>query len=191
SGKRYGADHDDDVRMRVVADHVRSSLMLIGDGITPSNEGRGYVLRRLLRRSVRAMRLLGVDEPALPHLLPVSRDAMSASYPELATDFERIARIAYAEEETFRRTLAAGTTILDVAVAEVKKAGGTTLPGERAFQLHDTYGFPIDLTLEMASEQGLRVDEAGFRDLMAAQRERARADAKSKKGAHRSMAALR
>ena len=191
SGKRYGADHTDDVRMRVVADHVRSGLMLIGDGITPSNEGRGYVLRRLLRRSVRAMRLLGVDEPALPHLLPVSRDAMGASYPELVSDFDRISRIAYAEEEAFRRTLASGTTILDVAVADVKKAGGTTLPGDRAFQLHDTYGFPIDLTLEMAAEQGLRVDEAAFRDLMLAQRERARADAKSKKGAHKAMTALR
>lgn len=191
SGKRYGADQTDDVRMRVVADHVRSGLMLIGDGITPSNEGRGYVLRRLLRRSVRAMRLLGVDEPALPHLLPVSRDAMGASYPELVSGFDRVARIAYAEEEAFRRTLASGTTILDVAVADVKKAGGTTLPGDRAFQLHDTYGFPIDLTLEMAAEQGLRVDEAGFRDLMAAQRERARVDAKSKKGAHRAGTALR
>ena len=191
SGKRYGADHTDDVRMRVVADHVRSGLMLIGDGITPSNEGRGYVLRRLLRRSVRAMRLLGVDEPALPHLLPVSRDAMGASYPELVSDFDRVSRIAYAEEEAFRRTLASGTTILDVAVADVKKAGGTTLPGDRAFQLHDTYGFPIDLTLEMAAEQGLRVDEAGFRGLMLAQRERARADAKSKKGAHKAMTALR
>ncbi|KGM15907.1 alanyl-tRNA synthetase, partial [Actinotalea fermentans ATCC 43279 = JCM 9966 = DSM 3133] len=191
SGKRYGADHTDDVRMRVVADHVRSGLMLIGDGITPSNEGRGYVLRRLLRRSVRAMRLLGVDEPALPHLLPVSRDAMGASYPDLVRDFDRVSRIAYAEEEAFRRTLVSGTTILDVAVADVKKAGGTTLPGDRAFQLHDTYGFPIDLTLEMAAEQGLRVDEAGFRDLMLAQRERARADAKSKKGAHKAMTALR
>ncbi|EYR62816.1 alanyl-tRNA synthetase [Actinotalea ferrariae CF5-4] len=182
SGRRYGADRDDDVRMRVVADHVRSSLMLIGDGITPSNEGRGYVLRRLLRRSVRAMRLLGVDEPALPHLLPVSRDAMSASYPELATDFDRISRAAYAEEEAFRRTLVAGTTILDTAVAQVKTAGGATLGGEQAFALHDTYGFPIDLTLEMAAEQGLAVDEQGFRDLMQAQRERARADAKAKKG---------
>lgn len=184
SGKRYGADHLDDVRMRVVADHVRSALMLIGDGVTPSNEGRGYVLRRLLRRSVRAMRLLGVDEPALPALLPVSRDAMGASYPELVTDFDRISRTAYAEEEAFRRTLVSGTTILDTAVQKAKAAGDTMLGGEQAFTLHDTYGFPIDLTLEMAAEQGLKVDEQGFRDLMRAQRERARADAKSKKGGH-------
>ena len=191
SGKRYGASHDDDVRMRVVADHVRSALMLISDGISPSNEGRGYVLRRLLRRSVRAMRLLGVDEPALPHLLPVSRDAMGASYPELVTGFDRLARVAYAEEEAFRRTLVAGTTILDTAVAGIKKAGGTMLPGDQAFALHDTYGFPIDLTLEMAGEQGLRVDEQGFRDLMSAQRERARSDAKSKKGVHAEATAFR
>src|SRR5450830_855330 len=191
SGKRYGADHVDDVRMRVVADHVRSSLMLIADGISPSNEGRGYVLRRLLRRTVRAMRLLGVEELALPSLLPVSRDAMGVSYPEVLTDFDRISRLAYAEEEAFRRTLVAGTTILDTAVAQVKRSGGSTLPGDQAFALHDTYGFPIELTLEMASEQGLRVDEHGFRDLMAVQRERARADARSKKGAHRAAGVFR
>ncbi|MCV2394567.1 alanine--tRNA ligase [Actinotalea sp. M2MS4P-6] len=191
SGKRYGADHDDDVRFRVVADHVRSTLMLIGDGITPSNEGRGYVLRRLLRRSVRAMRLLGVDEPSLPHLLPVSRDAMGQSYPELVSGFDRISRAAYAEEEAFRRTLVAGTTILDTAVKAAKKAGDTMLGGEQAFALHDTYGFPIDLTLEMAAEQGLKVDEQGFRDLMREQRERARADAKSKKGGHADLTVFR
>ena len=191
SGKRYGADHVDDVRMRVVADHVRSSLMLIADGISPSNEGRGYVLRRLLRRTVRAMRLLGIEDLALPSLLPVSRDAMGVSYPEVLTDFDRISRLAYAEEEAFRRTLVAGTTILDTAVAQVKRSGGSTLPGDQAFALHDTYGFPIELTLEMAAEQGLRVDEHGFRDLMAVQRERARADAKSKKGAHRAAGVFR
>ena len=191
SGKRYGAERDDDVRMRVVADHVRSALMLIGDGISPSNEGRGYVLRRLLRRSVRAMRLLGVEDPALPHLLPASKDAMGQSYPELVTDFDRISRIAYAEEEAFRRTLVAGTTILDTAVATIKRSGGLTLPGDQAFALHDTYGFPIDLTLEMAGEQGLTVDEQGFRDLMTTQRERARADAKSKKGGQAASTAYR
>ncbi len=184
SGRRYGANRDDDVRMRVVADHVRSALMLIGDGVTPSNEGRGYVLRRLLRRSVRAMKLLGVDEPSLPALLPASRDAMGPSYPELVTGFDRISRLAYAEEEAFRRTLVSGTTILDTAVKAAKASGVTLLGGEQAFALHDTYGFPIDLTLEMAAEQGLAVDEQGFRDLMRTQRERARADAKAKKGGH-------
>ncbi|RHA40525.1 alanine--tRNA ligase [Cellulomonas rhizosphaerae] len=180
SGRVYGADQDDDVRMRVVADHVRSALMLMGDGVTPSNEGRGYVLRRLLRRSIRAMRLLGVEGHALPTLLPLSRDAMSPSYPELATNFDRISQVAYAEEDAFRRTLVAGTTILDTAVASAKTATGT-LSGADAFQLHDTYGFPIDLTLEMAAEQGVDVDREAFRTLMQAQRDRARADAMSKR----------
>jgi alanyl-tRNA synthetase len=186
SGRRYGADHADDIRMRVVADHVRSGLMLMSDGVTPSNEGRGYVLRRLLRRSVRAMRLLGVEDLALPSLLPASRDAMSPSYPELAANFERLSAIAYNEEDAFRRTLVAGTTILDTAVQAVKAAptaaaSTPVLSGEKAFQLHDTYGFPIDLTLEMAAEQGVEVDETAFRSLMQAQRDRARSDTLAKR----------
>jgi alanyl-tRNA synthetase len=181
AGKSYGRDHDDDVRLRVVADHVRSGLMLITDGVTPGNETRGYVLRRLLRRVVRAMRLLGVEEPVFPELFPVSRDLMGESYPEIHQDWLRISQIAYAEEEAFRRTLAAGTQIFDLAVADARRNAQTVLSGERAFQLHDTYGFPIDLTLEMASEQGLFVDEAGFRRLMEEQRARAKADAQAKK----------
>jgi alanyl-tRNA synthetase len=192
TGKKYGAhsghaaseSHPDDVRLRVVADHVRSSLMLIGDGVTPGNEGRGYVLRRMLRRAVRSMRLLGYDEPSLPLLLPVSVERMKNSYPELEAGFDRISQIAYAEEEAFRRTLASGTTILDTAVARTKSSGGSTLAGDQAFALHDTYGFPIDLTLEMASEQGLEVDREGFTRLMEEQRNRAKADARSKKGGH-------
>ncbi|GAA5015505.1 alanine--tRNA ligase [Terrabacter aeriphilus] len=184
TGRRYGANHDDDVRFRVVADHVRSSLMLIGDGVTPGNEGRGYVLRRLLRRAVRSMRLLGVDVPTLEHLLPVSMERMKASYPELETDFRRISQIAYAEEEAFRHTLSSGTTILDTAVAKAKASGSSSLGGAEAFALHDTYGFPIDLTLEMAAEQGLQVDEPGFRRLMGEQRDRAKADARAKRSAH-------
>lgn len=184
TGRTYGADHTDDVRFRVVADHVRSSLMLIGDGVTPGNESRGYVLRRLLRRAVRSMRLLGYEDPALPQLLPVSMERMKASYPELETDFARISQIAYAEEEAFRQTLGKGTQIFDVAAGETKRSGGTVLGGQQAFQLHDTYGFPIDLTLEMAEEQGLSVDQEGFRSLMAEQKARAKADAKSKKGLH-------
>ena len=192
TGTSYGAhsghsaqeSHPDDVHLRVVADHVRSSLMLIGDGVTPGNEGRGYVLRRMLRRAVRSMRLLGFEDPALPHLLPVSMERMKRSYPELETGFDRISKIAYAEEEAFRRTLASGTTILDSAVSRAKQSGGTTLAGDQAFQLHDTYGFPIDLTLEMAQEQGLSVDREGFTRLMQEQRNRAKADAKSKKSGH-------
>jgi alanyl-tRNA synthetase len=199
AGKQYGAhsghaatqSHPDDVRLRVVADHVRSALMLIGDGVTPSNDGRGYVLRRILRRVVRAMRLLGFEDPSFPELFPVARDCMAPSYPELATDYARIAGYAYGEEDAFRHTLRAGTSIFDVAVSDAKKAGATTLSGDQAFQLHDTYGFPIDLTLEMAAEQGITVDEAGFRRLMAEQRARAKADAQSKKTAHSDLSVYR
>jgi alanyl-tRNA synthetase len=184
TGKKYGQNHDDDVRFRVIADHVRSGLMLIGDGVTPGNEARGYVLRRLLRRAVRSLRLLGYEDPALPALLPVSLERMKDSYPELETDFARISQIAYAEEEAFRQTLAKGTVRLDEAVASAKGSGGSSVPAAEAFALHDTYGFPIDLTLEMAAEQGLSVDVDGFRALMAEQRARAKADAKAKKGHH-------
>jgi alanyl-tRNA synthetase len=200
TGKQYGASsardaahsHPDDVLLRVVADHIRASLMLIGDGVTPGNEGRGYVLRRMLRRAVRSMRLLGYDQPCLPHLFPVSMGRMKASYPQLETGFSRISQIAYGEEEAFHRTLASGTTLLDTAVAKAKaiaQTGGQTgvqgtLAGDQAFALHDTYGFPIELTLEMAAEQGVQVDEDGFRRLMKEQRDRAKADARLKKSAH-------
>jgi len=181
SGRRYGAVHEDDVRMRVVADHVRSALMLMSDGVTPSNEGRGYILRRLLRRTVRAMRLLGVESATFPALFPESRDAMKSAYPEVEADYDRIARLAYAEEETFLRTLASGTNILDVAVTKTTQSGARTLAGDTAFLLHDTFGFPIDLTLEMAEEAGLSVDRAAFDALMLEQRTMAKTDAKTKK----------
>ncbi|MBB6629501.1 alanine--tRNA ligase [Nocardioides sp. KIGAM211] len=188
TGRRYGAGgaqgHEDDVRFRVVADHVRSAMMLIGDGVTPGNEGRGYVLRRLLRRAVRSVRLLGYEDPALPELMPVSRDKMGETYTELHRDWDRIAQVAFAEEDAFRKTLQAGTQIFDLAARDVKSGGGTLLSGPQAFALHDTYGFPIDLTLEMASEAGLSVDQDGFRSLMLEQRERAKADARAKKGQH-------
>ena len=194
SGKTYGLGaegpsagnaYEDDVRLRVVADHVRSALMLIGDGVRPGNDGRGYVLRRLVRRAVRSMRLLGVNEAAMPTLLTASKDAMKASYPELETNWKTISEVAYAEEDAFRRTLSAGTTILDTAVASAKETkGAPVISGASAFSLHDTYGFPIDLTLEMAAEQGVAVDEEGFRTLMAEQKERARADARAKKTGH-------
>lgn len=181
SRRRYGADHEDDVRMRIVADHVRSSLMLMSDGVMPSNEGRGYILRRLMRRSVRAMRLLGVEGATFPELFPASRDAMSAAYPEVKTDYDRISQAAYAEEETFLRTLTSGSAVLDLAVVKTKKAAKAVLPGDTAFLLHDTYGFPIELTLEMAEEAGLSVNRDAFDTLMAKQRSMAKADAKAKK----------
>jgi alanyl-tRNA synthetase len=191
SGHAASQSHPDDVRLRVIADHVRTSLMLISDGVTPSNEGRGYVLRRILRRAIRAIRLLGWNGAALPQLLPVARDCMAPSYPEVATEYDRIAQYAYGEEEAFLLTLRQGTTILDLAVAETKRAGGRTLPGDKAFQLHDTYGFPIDLTLEIASEQGLEVDQDGFRRLMFEQRKRAKADAQARKTGHADLSAYR
>src|SRR6478752_336677 len=187
SGKEYtSAETEDDPHH---TDHVRSALMLISDGVTPSNEGRGYVLRRLIRRAVRSMRLLGVEQACLPDLLPASRDAMKGVYPVVATDFDRISRIAYAEEKAFLRTIASGTARLEDAVKESKSAG-QPLSGADAFALHDTYGFPIDLTLEMAEEAGLKVDEPEFRKLMLEQRQRAQADAKGKKGAHADLSAF-
>ncbi len=183
SGRRYGAEHADDVRFRVIADHVRSSLMLLSDGVTPSNEGRGYILRRLMRRTVRAMRLLGVDEPTFPELFVSSRDAMKTAYPVVAEDWTRISQYAFAEEETFLRTLAAGSTILDLAIDETKASGDRAISGSEAFLLHDTYGFPIDLTLEVAQEAGLDVDRAAFDTLMQEQKARAKADARSRKRA--------
>lgn len=181
SGRTYGADHEDDVRFRVVADHVRSSLMLLSDGVTPSNDGRGYILRRLMRRAIRSMRLLGVDGPTFAGLFAASRDAMKDAYPDIEADWPRISQYALAEEATFLRTLAAGETILDESLERTKADGGTTIPGSEAFLLHDTYGFPIDLTLEVAEEAGLTVDRAAFDTLMQEQRARAKADARSRK----------
>ncbi len=188
----YGAgNHEDDVRYRIIGDHSRTAAIIIGDGVSPGNEGRGYVLRRLLRRIIRAAKLLGVEEPIMSRLMATVRDEMGPSYPELVTDFERINRIAVAEETAFNRTLAAGSRLFDDAAAATKKSGTTVLSGADAFTLHDTYGFPIDLTLEMAAEAGLSVDEQGFRSLMAEQRQRAKADAAARKQAHTDLSAYR
>ncbi|MCW4353229.1 alanine--tRNA ligase [Hoyosella sp. YIM 151337] len=185
TGRTYHVGvHEDDVRFRVIADHARTAAMLIADGVNPGNDGRGYVLRRLLRRIVRAARLLGATRPVMPDFMKVVSDTMAPSYPELATDFARIERVASGEEAAFLRTLDTGSRLFETAVGDVKAQGGTVLSGSEAFTLHDTYGFPIDLTLEMASEAGLTVDEAGFRTLMAEQRDRAKADAAARKQAH-------
>lgn len=188
SGRKYGASEKDDIAMRVIADHVRSSMMLINDGVRPGNDGRGYVLRRLLRRSIRSARLLGVDDPILPDLLPTSRDAMASSYPDLIVNWDTIKDVAYGEEEAFRRTLESGIRIFDLAVSRAQektpKNVQPLLEGKDAFALHDTYGFPIDLTLEMADEKGVRVDSAQFGRLMEQQKERARADSRAKKTGH-------
>ncbi|WP_030541953.1 alanine--tRNA ligase [Streptomyces albus] len=191
TGVRYGAAHDSDVSLRVVADHLRTSVMLIGDGVTPGNEGRGYVLRRIMRRAIRNMRLLGATGPVVGELVDTVIETMGEQYPELVTDRKRIETVALAEEAAFLKTLKAGTNILDTAVSETKNAGKAVLPGDKAFLLHDTWGFPIDLTLEMAAEQGLSVDEEGFRRLMKEQRERAKADARAKKTGHADVSSYR
>ena len=187
----YGRDQKADVSLRIVADHVRTALMLIGDGVTPGNEGRGYVLRRMMRRATRNMRLLGAHQPTMRDLIAAATDAMGPQYPELVADAKRIEAVAVGEENAFLQTLKTGTTLFETAVAAAKGSGGTRLPAHDAFQLHDTFGFPIDLTLEMAAEQGLSVDEDGFRRLMAEQRTRAKADARAKKSGHADLSAYR
>ena len=181
SGKAYGANYEDDVRLRVVADHVRSALMLISDGVSPGNDGRGYVLRRLLRRTVRAMRLLGVNEPVFAKLFEASKIAMVDAYPDLNDQYSRIDTTVRAEEEAFLRTLVSGTAVLDIAIEEAKSKSVTELDGTTTFLLHDTYGFPIDLTVEIAEESGLKVNREAFTALMLEQKTRAKADAKMKK----------
>ncbi|MGS2586813.1 alanine--tRNA ligase [Streptomyces hebeiensis] len=191
TGVRYGDAENTDVSLRVVTDHMRTSVMLIGDGVTPGNEGRGYVLRRIMRRAIRNMRLLGATGPVVADLVDVVIATMGEQYPELVTDRKRIETVALAEEAAFLKALKGGTNILDTAVSETKATGGTVLSGDKAFLLHDTWGFPIDLTLEMAAEQGLSVDESGFRRLMKEQRERAKADARAKKSGHADLSAYR
>ena len=184
TGVKYGKSQASDVSLRVVADHARTAAMLIGDGVTPGNEGRGYVLRRMMRRTIRNMRLLGVNDPIMKELTPSAIGAMGPQYPELVTDENRIIAVATAEEDSFLQTLKSGTSIFDMAASELKSSKKTVLAGEDVFKLHDTYGFPFDLTLEMAREEGLEVDEAGFKRLMNEQRNRAKADAKAKKSGH-------
>ncbi|MBE1535810.1 alanine--tRNA ligase [Actinomadura algeriensis] len=182
TGVRYGRDDRADVSLRVIADHVRSGTMMVADGIRPGNEGRGYVLRRILRRSIRNLRLLGGEDAGLMHeLTAVAVAAMGEQYPELVRTAANIHAVIDAEEDSFLQTLRTGTAIFDTAVAETKGSGRSALAGDQAFKLHDTYGFPIDLTLEMAAEQGLQVDETGFRRLMQEQRDRAKKDARDKK----------
>src|SRR5499427_6780088 len=198
--QKYGRDHRTDVALRVVADHVRTAVMLVDDGVLPSNESRGYVLRRILRRTVRNLRLLAggqrgggggaggltarrgeQEERFLHELTATAIDELGKQFPDLRRDAARIHGVIDAEEATFGATLRTGSAIFEAAVGEVKRRGTGTLTGEQAFQLHDTYGFPIELTLEMATEQGLAVDEDGFRRLMAEQRQRAKQDSLEKK----------
>jgi alanyl-tRNA synthetase len=191
TGVKYGSSEKSDVSLRVIADHARTSAMLIGDGVTPGNEGRGYVLRRMMRRTIRNMRLLGSMDPIMSELTVAAIGAMGPQYPELVSDKNRILAVSASEEESFLQTLKSGTQIFDVSSAALKKSNSSVLPGEDVFKLHDTYGFPFDLTLEMAREEGLSVDEDGFRRLMKEQKDRAKADAKSKKSGHTDVSVYR
>ena len=184
TGVKYGSSEKSDIALRVIADHARTSAMLIGDGVTPGNEGRGYVLRRMMRRTIRNMRLLGSMDPIMSELTVAAISAMGSQYPELITDKKRILSVSVSEEESFLQTLKSGTQIFDLASVALKKSRTKVLPGDDVFKLHDTYGFPFDLTLEMAREEGLEVDEDGFRRLMKEQKDRAKADAKAKKSGH-------
>ncbi|HEV3289929.1 MAG TPA: alanine--tRNA ligase [Streptosporangiaceae bacterium] len=190
--QKYGRDHRTDVALRVVADHVRTAVMLVSDGVLPANESRGYVLRRILRRSIRNLRLLaggqrggtgrgGEGQRFLHELTDSAISALGDQFPELRRDAPRIHGVIDAEEAAFGATLRTGSAMFDAAAGEVKRRGDRTIGGDQAFQLHDTYGFPIDLTLEMAAEQGLAVDEEGFGRLMAEQRQRAKRDSIEKK----------
>ena len=184
SGVQYGKNEKSDISLRVIADHARTAAMLIGDGVTPGNEGRGYVLRRMMRRTIRNMRLLGTNDPSMATLTQAAIGAMGPQYPELVTDSARILAVSAAEEESFLQTLKSGTAIFDLAASAVKATKSTQMSGDDVFKLHDTYGFPFDLTLEMAREVGLEVDETGFTRLMKEQRDRAKADARAKKSGH-------
>ena len=191
TGVKYGASEKSDVSLRIIADHARTSAMLIGDGVTPGNEGRGYVLRRMMRRTIRNMRLLGSMDPIMSELTVAAIGAMAPQYPELLSDKSRIISVSVAEEESFLQTLKSGTQIFDLASESLKESKRSVLPGEEVFKLHDTYGFPFDLTLEMAREEGLSVDEDGFRRLMKEQKDRAKADAKAKKSGHTDLSVYR
>jgi alanyl-tRNA synthetase len=191
TGVKYGSSEKSDIALRVIADHARTSAMLIGDGVTPGNEGRGYVLRRMMRRTIRNMRLLGSMDPIMSDLTVAAINAMGPQYPELVSDKNRILSVSVSEEESFLQTLKSGTQIFDLASIALKKSKATVLPADEVFKLHDTYGFPFDLTLEMAREEGLEVDEDGFRRLMKEQKDRAKADSKAKKSGHTDVSVYR
>ena len=176
SGKHYGDNEKDDISIRVITDHIRSTVFMVSDGILPSNEGRGYVLRRLLRRAARHGRMLGIDHPFLTELVDTVIASSEAGYPELREHESYIKKVVGTEEERFGRTIDAGLNILNNMIEERKAAGETVLSGADVFKLNDTFGFPLDLTKEIAAEAGFTVDEDAFHAEMTKQRERARAE---------------
>ncbi|MGQ0519725.1 MAG: alanine--tRNA ligase [Actinomycetota bacterium] len=171
TGHAYGADERADVALRILADHARTMSFLVSDGVYPSNEGRGYVLRRIIRRAVRQAFQLGVERPVTPHMVRATVDLMGEAYPELARNADFVTDIVEREEARFRQTLRHGLSALDSALEDASE-----VPGAVAFQLHDTFGFPIELTREIAAERQATVDDAGFKEAMEDQRRRARAD---------------
>ncbi|MGG3893948.1 alanine--tRNA ligase [Geobacillus stearothermophilus] len=175
SGERYGEDPEKDVAFKVIADHIRAVTFAIGDGALPSNEGRGYVLRRLLRRAVRYAKHIGIERPFMYELVPVVGEIMHDYYPEVKEKADFIARVIRSEEERFHETLHEGLAILSNVIEKAKSEGSDVIPGEDVFRLYDTYGFPIELTEEYAAEAGMKVDHDGFEREMERQRERARA----------------
>ncbi|MGE7605428.1 alanine--tRNA ligase [Peribacillus frigoritolerans] len=174
SDVKYGVDTEKDVAFKVIADHIRTVAFAVGDGALPSNEGRGYVLRRLLRRAVRYAKQININRPFMFELVTVVGEIMKDFYPEVLKNKEFIAKVIKNEEERFHETLNDGLSILSEVIKKEKEKGNTTIPGSDAFRLYDTYGFPIELTEEYAEEEGMAVDQAGFEKEMDAQRERAR-----------------
>ena len=175
ANKSYGSDKDDDISIRVITDHIRSSTFMISDGVIPSNEGRGYVLRRILRRACRHGKLLGINRKFLVELCEVVISQNEDAYPELKEKYDYVLKVIALEEDRFNATIDAGLGILSGIVEDAKKSGNTVISGADAFKLYDTFGFPPDLTREIAEESGLTVDEESFRALMNEQKERARA----------------
>jgi len=174
SGKRYGADPDQDVSMRVIADHSRASAFLIADGVLPANEGRGYVLRRIMRRAMRHAKMLGFEAPVLYQTAVFVLDSMAVAYPEEAGRREFVAKVVKNEEERFIQTLGNGLRILEEEIAKLEKSGTRTIPGATVFKLYDTFGFPVDLTADIVEKDGYSLDEAGFEACMEEQRKKAR-----------------
>ncbi len=174
TGAHYGMSHEKDVSLRVITDHIRASVFMISDGVLPSNEGRGYVLRRLLRRAARHGKLLGVDHPFLCDVVETVIHENEGHYPDLRERAAYITRVVRVEEENFARTIDGGMRIFSEMLAQHKENNESVFSGADAFKLYDTYGFPIDLTVEMAREEGMEVDLEAFRKLMQEQKVRAR-----------------
>ncbi|MGZ5554532.1 MAG: alanine--tRNA ligase, partial [Candidatus Aminicenantales bacterium] len=172
--REYPAGDEGDVSVRIIADHIRAVTFLIGDGVSPANDGRGYVLRRIIRRAFRQGNLIGIDRPFLFELVGRVADVMKEAYPELLGSVEYISKVCLAEEERFAHTLSSGLRSFDQVVRETRDKGGAVLPGDKVFKLYDTFGFPLDLSQELAREKALSVDEAGFARELEEQKQRAR-----------------